>query len=72
MQGNKNKETIFDDELKELSAYLDLAKLRGLLMLELIDSAERETLRLSVNGIMEAIEEATAIVRAVETVHIAP
>ena len=58
------------DELSELSTFLDLARVRGLLMREMI--GDRETLLLSLNGILDAIEECAAIVQAIRFVPIAP
>lgn len=70
MSEERTTEVIHLDDLSELSAYLDLAKARGLLLREMVGTAGMDTLRLNVNAVLDAIEEATAIVQAVNTVPI--
>lgn len=68
MSNEKQSEVIYLDELRELSVFLDLAKERGLDLSEAIERGNRETMRLTLTALMNALEEGVAIVRAVETI----
>ena len=70
MDKEMRTEIISQADLGELSAYLDLAWARCMLLREMVEAADAKVLKLNVAAVMDALEGATGIIQAVKTVPI--